>query len=143
MEKQTRRKRGESVRADEYNIVKYTTALYTLRTTIKANQAEMAKLLGVAQSTYARNELGDIQFIYLDFVNTVCEKFKVDRDYLLAKITDVEEVDPDLANALKWLKTKEAAPYILNAYKTYLADKEHAKEHEVENNLKAFLQSKK
>lgn len=139
MEKQTRRKRGESVRADEYNIVKYTTALYTLRSSIKANQAEMAKLLGVGQSTYARNELGDIQFIYLDFVNTVCEKFKVDQDYLLDKITDVEEIDPELAQALKWIKTKEAAPYILEAYRIYKKDKEH----EVENNLKAFLQSKK
>ena len=136
--KQTRRKRGESVRAEEYNINKYTAALHYLRSSIDANQIEMAKILGVAQSTYARNEIGDIQFIYMDFVNTVCDIFKVKKEYLLEKIVDIEDTNPELAHALRWIRTKEATPYILDAYRKYKDDRKH----KVENNLKAFLQSK-
>lgn len=118
-----KRRRGESLKASEYNMVKFALVLYNIRVNSKATQAELAERAGVSQSQWARYELGGIKQISIEFVNKVCNAFNLDRNDWLVPIDTIKN-QFDNSDIFKWSTSAEAIPYIQEAYKKYLTDKD-------------------
>lgn len=120
------RRRGASVKAELYDMVKYANVLYTLRAKVKKQQTEIAAMIGCSQSQWARNETGNVRQISLDFVDRVCSTFNIPRDTLLVPLDKQEKLDPAWFKILQWANTSEAKPYIEEAYRKFKADEEMA-----------------
>lgn len=118
-----KRRRGESLKASEYNMVKFALVLYNIRVNSKATQAELAEKAGVSQSQWARYELGSIKQISIEFVNKVCQTFNIDKNEWLVPVDSIENKFNDI-DIFKWSISSEAIPYIQEAYQKYLSEKE-------------------
>lgn len=111
------RNRSMSVRADEYNTLRLSQILYSIRIKLgNRTQAECAKLLGFPTSTWSRHEKGNIKQISLDFVDKICETFGYTKEAILVK------KERKIDKVMEWAVTEEARPYIEKAYKEYQID---------------------
>ena len=111
------RNRSMSVRADEYNTLRLSQILYSIRIKLgNRTQAECAKLLGCPTSTWSRHEKGNIKQISLDFVDKICETFGYTKEAILVK------KERKIDKVMEWAVTEEARPYIEKAYKEYQID---------------------
>lgn len=102
----------------DYDIDKYSRALYNARMKMGSTQKEFAEFLGLDISTYRRNESGTINKIPVAIVDSFCRKFDCKPDKLLYPL------NPNcISTQLRtWLNTEAAVPYILNAYSQYKID---------------------
>lgn len=114
--------------AKEFDIHAYAERLYKVRETINFTVREMSEALGVSAATYVLNENAHIKKIPANIVDGMVNIFHVDIDTLLIPITSNKLP----SNVERWLKRKEAVPYIMNAYHIYLADLEAIKKKKIE-----------
>ena len=110
------RNRSVSAKAEEYNTLKISQILYSLRIKLgHRTQAECANLIGFPTSVWARHEKGNIKLINLDFINKICETFGYNIDEVLVK----KEPKTKAEKLIQWASTEEARPYLEKAYKEY------------------------
>lgn len=104
----------------DYDIYHYSNCLYNVRIKLGLNMREFAKLLGINVSTYQLNEHQKITKIPKAIVDALVEKCNVPREQVLVKISNDEDV---LTKEIrKWVYSREAVPYIQQAYKEFLND---------------------
>ncbi len=107
---------------EEYDIQKYSKALYNGRMKVDKNIKEFAKFLGINVSTYQRNERGLVDKIPVAIVDSFCKRFNTTSDALLFPANhDCGYITPKIK---RWLSSKEAVPYILKAYNKFIEDEE-------------------
>ena len=105
---------------NDYDLNIYSKRLFKIRETLNFTMREMAECLNINVSTYQRNESGKIKKIPEVIVKALEEKLHVERNTLLVPLPK-SGLHNDI---LEWTRTREAAPYIIDAYKIYLKDKE-------------------
>lgn len=114
------RKRSISVKAEDYNTVRISQILYSLRVKLgNRTQAECATNIGFPASIWARHEKGNIKLINLDFINKICDTFGYKIEDVLVK----KEPKNKTERLLKWATSEEARPYIEKAYQEFLVNK--------------------
>lgn len=85
------------------------------------SQLEMAKALGISQSTYARYENMEYLSITDEKIDTICEKLLIDSKDMIALPND--QLSHHGITRAAWLREKESVPYIRDAYQKYLKDR--------------------
>lgn len=96
--------------------------LRTVRLQHHYSMSEAAKLIGIATSTYSNYENSKIEFPSENFINRVLVAYPdKKRDYF---VKDLREHTSSLPEEIrKWMSTKEAEPYIIQAYADCLKSK--------------------
>lgn len=110
----------KSLSTEQYDLFKFSQFLYNRRMAAKATQLEFSRYLGMKLANYQRYESGRFKRIPLPLIDILKEKFNVSEEEFLV----TNEPFNDNRRLAQWLNTEEAKPYILEAFKKYLADQE-------------------
>lgn len=104
-----------------YNKAKYKNTLYTLRIKANLTQIDMAEKLEISQASYCRNEAGSIKKVPKELADKICKLFGIPLSDLLEPITPANKEEQKF---YIWLNSKEAEPYLKEAYAKFLEDED-------------------
>lgn len=118
----------KSVSTKQYDLYKFSQFLYNRRRAANATQLEFSRYLGLKLANYQRYESGRFKRIPLHIIDILKEKFGLPEDEFLI----TSEPYNDNRKLAEWLGTNEAKPYIIEAYKKFLADQNNKYNKEIE-----------